>query len=86
METETDECQFLNSVFGLINNGHISRAFFALLFIYLFKELTMGISRIQKRLDGKVVLITGANSGETVISSQPFRGHKADNTNLKMKL
>ena len=34
-----------------------------LLVIWLYKEVTMGIVRSKRRLDGKVVLITGANSG-----------------------
>ena len=33
------------------------------IFVWLFKEVTMGICYVEKSMEGKIVLITGGNGG-----------------------
>ena len=49
---------FLSSLFSL---AYLLALLLVLL--WLWKELTMGIHRGEERLDGKLVVITGANCG-----------------------
>ena len=60
---ESDQCLFLDSVFGFLSSGVLAQLVTIVALIYLFKELTMGICKCNKELHGKVVIVTGANSG-----------------------
>jgi len=56
-----DYC-FLDSVFTVFNT-HLGRIFLVVLLLFLYKELTMGMYRRVVDMTGKVVVITGGNSG-----------------------
>ena len=60
---ESDQCVFLDSVFGFMFSGIVGPFVTIVALIYLFKELTMGICNCTKELHGKVAIVTGANSG-----------------------
>ena len=62
-DSASDDCQFLNSFFGFVGSGFFGPTVFILALVYIVKEVTMGICDCTKKLDGTVVIITGANSG-----------------------
>jgi len=59
---ECGDCCFLDCVFAVWAT-YLGRFFMVVLGIFMFKELTMGIYRKKTNMIGKVVVITGGNSG-----------------------
>jgi len=59
---ECGDCCFLDCVFAVWAT-YLGRFFMVVLGIFMFKELTMGIYRKKTNMSGKVVVITGGNSG-----------------------
>merc|ERR1712106_471746 len=59
---ECGDCCFLDSVFAVLN-CHLGRAFAVVLVLFLYKEFTMGMYGKKIDMSGKVVVITGGNSG-----------------------
>ncbi|XP_022206577.2 retinol dehydrogenase 14 isoform X2 [Nilaparvata lugens] len=50
-------------VYGLAASALIGALLFLILLIRLFTYFTLGVCRSQKKMNGKVVVVTGANSG-----------------------
>jgi len=59
---ECGDCCFLDCVFAVWAT-YLGRFFMVVLGTFMFKELTMGIYRKKTNMSGKVVVITGGNSG-----------------------
>jgi len=59
---ECGDCCFLDCVFAVWAT-YLGRFSMVVIGIFMFKELTMGIYRKKTNMSGKVVVITGGNSG-----------------------